>query len=78
MEDVTVAPQPKKKQTNAKKVARAKKIDESIRLVWDSLESHLQYTHGEEELMLRDETHNFHKKCVRQYATILKNLTELY
>ena len=72
-----VIPQPKKR-SNAKALARAKKIDESIRIAWDSLESHLQYTHGEEETMLRDETHAFHKKCVVSYATLLKNLTELY
>ena len=57
---------------------RAKKIEEAVRLTWDSLQSYLQYTHGQEELMLRDETKSFHKRCVHDYAKVLNILTELY
>jgi len=55
---------------------RAKKIEEGIRLAWDSLNSHLPYTHGGRSV--RGETYNFHKRCVRDYAKIISILTELY
>lgn len=78
MEKLVGPPIPKKIKASKRADERAKKIEEAIRLTWDSLQSHLQYTHGQEELMLRDETKGFHKKCVKQYGAILKTLTELY
>ena len=52
---------------------RAKLLDKSIRLVWDSLQSHLLYTHTKSS-----EGRRFHKKCVREYSQLLKYLSELY
>jgi len=78
MEKLVGPPIPKKIKASKRADERAKKIEEAIRLTWDSLQSHLQYTHGQEELMLRDETKPFHKRCVRDYAKVLKILTELY
>lgn len=61
------------------KKTRAKKIDEAIRIVWDSLDSHLDFTHstsvpGKEA----KGTSKFHQTCVKDYATIIKTLSELY
>lgn len=52
---------------------RAKKIAEALRLVWGSLDSHLDFTfekHHDSKL--------FHKKTVKEYAKLIKLLTELY
>lgn len=78
MEKLVGPPIPKKIKMKRRADERAKKIEEAIRLTWDSLQSHLQYTHGQEELMLRDETKSFHKRCVHDYAKTLQILTELY
>lgn len=55
---------------------KAKEIDKAIRLAFESLESHLQYTHGGK--MIRNENREFHKQCIRDYAYIIKVLSELY
>jgi heme-degrading monooxygenase HmoA len=59
---------------------RIKKIDETIKLVWDSLDSHLEWTHRKlPKRAIKDgETNKFHQKCVQEYAIIIKNLSELY
>ena len=55
---------------------KAKEIDKAIRLAWGSLESHLIYTHSGR--LIRDEDREFHKKCVEEYADIIKVLSQLY
>lgn len=57
---------------------RAKKVEQAIRLAYGSLETHLRYTHGKLVTHDRNETHAFHKRCVTEYATLIKLLTELY
>lgn len=64
-----------KKSTQAE--VRAKDVEKGIRLAWSSLETHLGYTHSRSGL-IRNETHNFHKKCVREYVEIISILTRLY
>lgn len=73
---LVVIPQPKKRRLAKDK--RAKLIEEGIKLAYDSLQSHLPYTHGAEETMLRDETNLFHSKCVKDYSRLIAILTELY
>ena len=55
---------------------KAKEIEKAIRLAWSSLESHLQYTHSGR--LIRDEDRDFHKKCIEEYADIIKVLSQLY
>lgn len=61
---------------------KAKKIAKAIRMIYDSLESHLDWTHPTKKEMRimksRDETPEFHKKCVREYAELIMILSELY
>lgn len=52
---------------------RAKLIEEAIRLVWESLESHLLYTYEKDSA-----GHKFHREAVQQYARIITILTKLY
>ena len=52
---------------------RAKRIDICIRQVFSSLKSHLPYTYKKSK-----EGTKFHKKCVREYASIMKHLSKLY
>ena len=47
-----------------------------MRLTWGSLESHLIYTH--KGRMIRNETNQFHRKSVREYAEIIHILSQLY
>jgi hypothetical protein len=55
-----------------RKQERSSKIERAIRLTWGSLQSHLDATH--------DLSHDraFHRKCVQEYAEIIKILSELY
>lgn len=62
----------------SKKDERAKKIEEAIKLTYDSLQSHLPYTHEEPDMTSRDETKAFHRKAVKEYARLITILTELY
>lgn len=55
---------------------RARSIEKSIRLAWSSLESHLFYTYAKR--LTIGETNRFHKKCVKEYAEIIKHLSTLY
>lgn len=59
---------------------RAKKIDRAIRLVWSSLESHLEGAHRNLKLLEKKngESNKFHKQCVKEYAEVIKILSELY
>lgn len=58
---------------------REQEIERAIRLIWDSLESHLAYTY--EPLPKRaekdGETNEFHKQCVREYAEVISILSNL-
>ena len=55
------------------KSKRAQKIEEAIRLVWDSLQSHLEWTHKHST-----DGEKFHKQTVKEYAILIKLLSELY
>ena len=58
---------------------RARMVDKIIRLSYDSLESHLPYTHDcKEGDLIRDETLEFHKTCIREYAQIIYLASKLY
>ena len=52
---------------------KAKILDEAIRLVWESLESHLPYTYQKSP-----EGTAFHIKCVQEYTHLISLLTKLY
>ena len=53
---------------------RAKTIDEMMRLIWSSLESHLEWTHEHG----KDGDMKFHKKCVKEYVKMMKLTSDLY
>lgn len=53
---------------------RAKKIDRAIKLAYGSLESHLYWTHHVSKTL--DKT--WEKKYVKEYAELIKILSELY
>ena len=55
---------------------RAKKIDRAIMLAWGSLHSHLTFTYR--KYRVRKEGTKFHQHCVREYAELIKILSELY
>jgi hypothetical protein len=55
------------------KTKRAKKVERAIRLVWDSMDSHLAYTYKKHH-----DKSSFHKKCVREYAELIKILADLF
>lgn len=61
---------------------RAKKIDRGMRLVYDSLQSHLEDTHtpssGSKKYADTVGDKNFHKKCVKEYAEVIGILADLY
>lgn len=54
-----------------------KKIVKSIRIIWDSLESHLDSAVDKRLKGGIIGTKAFHKKCVREYADVIKTLSEL-
>jgi hypothetical protein len=56
-----------------KEETRAEKIERAIRLAWESLESHLEYTHTPD-----DAGATFHKRAVKDYAEIIAILADLY
>ena len=57
---------------------RARYIDEAMRLVYDSLQSHLSWTHAKPDQLVDGETAEFHKKCVKEYSRVLDLLSKLY
>ena len=52
---------------------RAKLVEEAVRLAWDSLQSHLEWTHKQSV-----EGRVFHKKTAAEYARIITILLQLY
>jgi len=58
-----------------KKRNRSKKIRRIIRNVFSSLDSHLEYTY--KKGLEKPEDNNFHKKCVKEYAKIIKDAADL-
>lgn len=48
-------------------------LERLIRLVWDSLESHLPYTYEHSS-----EGKDFHIKCVMEYSEMIYLLSKLY
>lgn len=57
------------------KKERARKIERATKLVWDSMQSHLPYTHEDTG---GNGNNEFHKKSVKEYAELLQILSELY
>jgi hypothetical protein len=65
---------------------RAQMVDKIIRLSYDSLSTHLPYTHNNKQLLkiwrsgdlIRDETIEFHILCVKEYAQIIYLASKLY
>lgn len=59
-------------------VNREKNIKKAIRIIWESLDSHLDWTHE----VSKDPCKycggkNFHKKCVQEYAEAIKLLSDV-
>lgn len=52
---------------------RAKSVEKIIRLSWDSLESHLKYTH-----IKTTEGTKFHREAIKQYLDIMTEAYKLY
>lgn len=53
---------------------RAKKIERAMRLVWESLESHLYWTHHVSKTLDK----KWEKKHVQGYCELMKILGDLY
>ena len=51
---------------------RLKVIGKLLVMVWDSLNSHIPWMNDKS-----DEGPEFHKKCVKEYAEMIKMLSEL-
>jgi hypothetical protein len=54
-------------------MSRKQMLERLIRLVWDSLESHLPYTYEHSS-----EGKDFHIKCVMEYSEMIYLLSKLY
>lgn len=52
---------------------RAKIVERCIRDVWESLDTHLPYTHDK-----HPDGADFHKKCVADYAKTIERLSKLF
>lgn len=52
---------------------RARKVEKAMKLVWGSLESHLDGAY-----LPTPEGKAFHKQCVREYAELMTLLVALY
>lgn len=57
----------------SKEYKRAKSVEKIILLAWDSLESHLRYTH-----VKTTEGEKFHKDAIKQYIDIIAEAYKLY
>ena len=55
---------------------RPELVAEAIRAVWSSLDSHLEHTNL--GVIVGNDTDEFHKRCVREYAALIVLLTKLY
>lgn len=55
-------------------------IAKAIRLIWESLESHLDPSFLKPEKLdkKRGETCKWHQKCVKDYVELLRLISELY
>lgn len=51
---------------------KEERLEKLIRGVWSSLESHLVYTHRHSV-----EGRKFHKKCIKEYAVMIEQLSKL-
>lgn len=56
-----------------KEYLRAKSVEKIIRLAWDSLETHLRYTH-----LKTTEGERFHREAIKQYLDIMNEAYKLY
>ena len=56
---------------------KEKKIAKAIEIIYDSLQSHLPDTYNKRLKGGMIGTRAFHKKCVREYATVIKILADL-
>ena len=58
---------------------KTERIADAMKLISSSLTSHLDYTYGKipVDALRRGENARFHKKCVREYASVLETLAEL-
>lgn len=58
---------------------RAEKVDQIIRISFDSLKTHLPYSHTitNKQKQFMGST-SFHRTCVKDYAKIIMLATELY
>lgn len=56
-----------------KDYARAKSVEKIIRLAWDSLETHLRYTH-----IKTIEGEKFHRDAVFDYTKIIEEAQKLW
>lgn len=54
-------------------MSRAETIERIIKLIWDSLDSHLPYTYTKHE-----DGEDFHKLCVKEYIEIMRLVATLY
>ncbi len=63
----------KQTEQQRKQDSRSKKIQKIIELAYDSLRSHLPYTH-----LHTAEGKQFHIQCVREYSLMIHLLTDLY
>lgn len=52
---------------------RAQAVEKIMRLAWDSLQSHLKYTHEQDK-----DGKAFHKKCVKEYLEIMQEASKLW
>lgn len=67
------------KVTKSPKDQRAEKVDRIIRIAFDSLKTHLPYSHtvtNKQKAFIGSTS--FHRKCVKDYAKIIMLATELY
>lgn len=53
---------------------KEQKIERALKLIWDSLQSHLEWTYKKD----KSEDPKFHKQCVKEYAELIKIISELY
>jgi hypothetical protein len=57
---------------------KEKMIEEIIRINMDSMETHLVGCYEPKSELGKDETNNFHKQCVRDYARAIYLASKLY
>ena len=62
---------------------RARLIEDAMKLTWDSLSSHLEWTYGSKKEIKRVVKNNggspsFHVKAIKEYSRIIQILSKLY